>query len=61
MQLPEEIIKMIHNLKTENEELKNEIENLKQEIQEHEKKNCIQTGRCTDSDRSIKDNQFENL
>lgn len=64
MQLPEEIIKMIHNLKTENEELKNEIQNLKQEIQEiqeHENKNCIQTGRCTNSDRSIKDNQFENL
>ena len=66
MQLPEEIIKMIHTLKEENEELKNEIQKLKQEIQvfnglDYENKNCIQTGRSIDSDRSVKDNQFENL
>lgn len=64
MQLPQEIIKMIHNLKTENEELKTEIEKLKYEIQEiqlNEKENRIQTERRIDSDRSVKDNQFENL
>lgn len=61
MQLPQEIIKMIHNLKNENEELKKEILKLKEEIQLDEKENRIQTERRIDSDRSVKDNQFENL
>lgn len=61
MQLPQEIIKMVQSLKNENEELKKEILKLKEEIQLDEKENRIQTERRIDSDRSVKDNQFENL
>lgn len=61
MQLPQEIIKMVQNLKNENEELKKEILKLKEEIQLDEKENRIQTERRIDSNRSVKDNQFENL